>query len=82
MGVVEDEQVGDQMVIFDHLGLFMLQIFTDNAIINKGNPLGKVVEFFAFIRSGIDAFAKLGIIVILKHESSSDSPSQFPESIV
>ncbi len=51
---VEDEQVGDQVVVLDHLALLVARGCGRQAAAAEGDPLGVAVEQFALVGGGAD----------------------------
>ncbi len=60
MCVVEDDQVGDEMIVLDDLDLLIADVFPDD-VIREVRPFGELVEQFTFIGGRLDELAKLDI---------------------
>jgi hypothetical protein len=51
---VENEQIGNQMVVFDELPLLVSHILCDDTVAAEGNPWHELVEAFALCRGRLN----------------------------
>jgi hypothetical protein len=70
------------MIVFDDLPLFMPDVFGNNAIPVKEQPLHKIIESFTFVGGGVDCFPKFHIVDIFEQEYSPNGSAQFPECVI
>lgn len=54
MDVVEDQAVGDQVIVFDDLSLALTVVFCDLPATTEQNPLDEGVEGFVFVGGRLD----------------------------
>ncbi len=78
--IVEDEEVGDKVLVFDHLALFIPRIFRQEPSTAESNPLHEQIKRLAFIRCSLDCAAKLNIGNVLEEENRPHHAAQLPES--
>lgn len=71
--IVEDEEIGDKMVIVDHLALFVPRILGQQTSTAEGDPLEKQVEGLAFIGRGLNGPAQLNAGNIFEQENRPDN---------
>ena len=53
---MQNDQVGDKVIEFNDLGLFMSKIFLNSPVVVEKYPLEEVVELFTFARRSIHRF--------------------------
>ncbi len=76
---MEDDHVGDQLVVLDHLALFVPQIFGDDPVATKHQPLREVIELLTLVRRGMNGAPELRVVQVLQQEQCADDSAQFPE---
>ena len=76
---VEDEQVGDQMVVLDHLALLVTRGGSRQAAAAESNSLDVSVEQLALVGGGADGAAQVGRSKVAKQEIRADRPAKHPE---
>ena len=74
--VVKDQQVGNQMVVFDELALLISDGLVRQCAASEGDPLGKLVEAFALVRRGLDEPSQLDIAQVVEQKTCSDDVAQ------
>ena len=75
MAIVENHQVGNQMIVLDDFQLILAHIFL-NGVRSEIGPLRKVVETFALVLRCLDDLAQLIIADIFQQEYGADDPAQ------
>ena len=78
---VEDEQVGDEVVVLDHLALHVARGGGRQAAAAEGDPLGVSVEQLAFV-GDTDGAAQVSRSEVAKQEVRADCAAQLPEGEV
>ena len=73
--IVEDHQVGDQVVVFDDLELIVANVLGDGVGAKVG-PLGKIVEAFALVLRGLNDAAQVLIANVVEQERGANNPSK------
>ena len=59
--IVEDEAVGNQVIVLDELALLVAVILRDRGIPREGHPLDEVVECLALVGRHLDGPSQLRI---------------------
>ena len=77
--VVEDDAVGDQVVILDDLALLIAVMGRDRAITAERDPLREPVEGLALVSCRLDQCAQLRAAQVLQQEFGA-APRGFPTS--
>ena len=73
--IVEDHQVGDQVVVFDDLELIVANVLGDRVGAEIG-PLGKIVEAFALVLRGLDDASQVLIANVVEQERGANHPPE------
>jgi hypothetical protein len=60
-GVVKDQAVCDEVVLFDAFTLLVSAVFGDDALPSEESPLEKAVEGFALVGGALDGGAQVGV---------------------
>ena len=81
MTIVEDHQVGDEVVVLDDLERVVPHIILDG-IGAKVGPLGKFIETLAFVLRGLDNLPEFTVADVFQQESDPDDTPQFSERVV
>src|SRR5262245_10795781 len=76
--IVEDHQVGHQMIVFNDFVLFITPILHDEAFPAKEHTVQKAVKQLTLVEGAQDEPAQLSIGKILQQEARADGPSQLP----
>lgn len=75
---MEDQAVGDQMIVLDDLALLITAVLGDDAFAAEESPFEKAVELLAFV-SGLDRGPQLLIGQVAQQKARPDRPPQFAE---
>jgi hypothetical protein len=76
---VEDQAVGEQLVVRADLALLSAVVLGDEAAATEGEPLHEVVERLALVGRGLDRGAQVGIPEVLQQEARADGAAQLAE---
>ena len=74
--VVEDQAVGEQMVVFDDLALLAAVVFGDDPTTAERQPLDEVIEGLTLVGRRLDRRAQLRVPQVLKQEACPDRHAQ------
>ena len=58
---MKGEQVGNEVIVFDKLPLFVAHIFGNHAIATEAHPLHEFVEGLAFVGGGLDYLSQFEV---------------------
>src|SRR5665213_93367 len=78
--VVEDQEIGDEVVVFDELALLVANPFGGQRATAEGDPLEKLIETFALVGRGLDQPPQLNIGKVVEQKACTDSMTQFPKN--
>ncbi len=81
VAVMEDQQVGDQVVVLDDLQLVFAHVVLDG-VGAEVDPLGELVEALAFVLGGLDGAAQFRVADVIQQEGRAHHASEFPEGEV
>nr|WP_242522992.1 hypothetical protein [Thiocystis minor] len=81
VAVVENHSVGDQVVVFDGLQLVLPDILLAR-LGAEVNPLGELVETFAFVLGGLNQAPEFGIADVVEQEDRANHAAEFSKGIV
>ena len=82
VNIVQNCQIGHQLVVFNNLVLLIANIFCNDAVIAKEQPLGEVVKFFTLICCGLYDFSKLNIVDVFQQKNGANYSAQLSKSKV
>ncbi len=80
--VVEDQAVGDQMVVLDQLTLPVAVVLGDQPLATEEEPLNEAVERLALVGRGLNDAAKLGVVEVPQQEGGPDDTAQLLEGLI
>jgi len=78
---VEDQQVGDQVIVLDDFQLLIPYVFL-NTVSGEVDPLGELVKAFAPIRRAVDYAPQFFAIYVFQKEAGTDDPAKFPKCVI
>lgn len=79
---VEDYEARDEVVVLDHLALFVAVVLGDDATAAEGHPLGETVECFALIGRRADRPPELGVADVAQEKERADDPAELAKGEV
>ncbi len=79
---MEDQTVGDQMVVFDGLPLLIPAVLRDDAFAAEESPLEEAVEGFALVCGTLDGRPQMRVRDIAKQEAGADDSSKFAKGLI
>ncbi len=77
LDVVQNDHVGDQLVVLDDLALLVADIFGNNALPAEEQPLREIVEFLALVGCRVNGAPELDVVDVLQKELCPDHPAEF-----
>jgi len=77
--VVENQQIGNQMVVFDEFPLLVSHILCDDTVAAEGNPSHEFVKSFALGRGRLDLVPQFEICDVLQQEPCPHHAAEFPK---
>ena len=79
---MENQEVRDQMIVFDEFSLLISRVLGDHAISTERDSLHELIEPFTFVGGRLNRAAKLGVGKITQQENRPDYSAQFSDAKV
>ena len=79
---MENQEVRDQMVVFDEFSLLISRVLGDHAISTERDSLHELIEPFTFVGGRLNRAAQLSITKITEQENRPHYSAQFAKTEV